>query len=360
MPQREILISSGRYEIHVASYAESMASPAAYGHKEDWVEEGGDALELADDRCSWSSCGRDWEWLYYGANEEDNNWVWNVIWKKEENQEKFKRRYNARLYFLAAKEKNKERQKRIRTESGIMLLRKNKQESKHGKNLEVDDLHKQGKTCHALQSIRANVCCNFYDFAVQRQLGSAKYRDVPVAVEGQVEEGLAKKSQVEEESQVERIIDMEDEGQLGGSGAYMLYRGGTQRAEGVTQVRNAGQPISWPSDSIVAQSWVISLTNTFDWGSKHLSPSEFPSLLPVQVFDNLILSTSKILHKEPNCVTVGRLSANLSAVVVGDIHGQLHDLIFLLQDAGFRQITMFMFLTEIMWIGRLGVLRQSA
>ncbi|XP_058195392.1 F-box/kelch-repeat protein At3g23880-like isoform X2 [Rhododendron vialii] len=147
MPQREILISSGRYEIHVASYAESLASPAAYGHKEDWVKEGEDALELADDGCDWSSCfdsyGRDWEWLYVGADDEDNNWVWNVFWKKEENQEKFKRRYKARLYFLAAKEKNKKRQKRIRTESGIIFLRKNKQESKHGKNMEVDDLHKQ-------------------------------------------------------------------------------------------------------------------------------------------------------------------------------------------------------------------------
>ncbi|XP_058195018.1 serine/threonine-protein phosphatase 7-like [Rhododendron vialii] len=155
------------------------------------------------------------------------------------------------------------------------------------------------------------------------------------AVEGQVKERLAEKSQVEEESQVERIIDMEDGGQLGESGAYTLYGGGTQRAEGVTQVRNANQPISWPSDSIVAQSWVISLMDAFDWGSKHLSPLEFPSLLPVQVFDNLVLSASKILHKEPNCVTVDGLGAHSSIVVVGDIHGQLHDLLFLLQNAGF-------------------------
>lgn len=73
------------------------------------------------------------------------------------------------------------------------------------------------------------------------------------AMEGQVEKGLAEKSQVEE-SQVERIIDMEDGSQLGGSGAYTLYRGDTQRVEGVTQVRNVSQPISWPSDSIVTQS----------------------------------------------------------------------------------------------------------
>ncbi|XP_058185345.1 serine/threonine-protein phosphatase 7 long form homolog [Rhododendron vialii] len=110
---------------------------------------------------------------------------------------------------------------------------------------------------------------------------------------------------------------------------------GTQGAEGVTKMGNASQPISWPSDSIVTQSWVISLMDTLDWGSRHLSPSEFPSLLPIQVFDSLVLSASKILHKEPNCVTIDGLGDNSSVVVVGDIHGQLHDLIFLLRDAGF-------------------------
>lgn len=52
-----------------------------------------------------------------------------------------------------------------------------------------------------------------------------------------------------------------------------------------------------------------------------------------------------MLHKEPNCVTVDPFrpssdddntpSAASSVVVVGDVHGQLHDLLFLLQDAGF-------------------------
>uniref|UniRef100_A0A5B6Z7B3 Serine/threonine-protein phosphatase n=1 Tax=Davidia involucrata TaxID=16924 RepID=A0A5B6Z7B3_DAVIN len=85
-------------------------------------------------------------------------------------------------------------------------------------------------------------------------------------------------------------------------------------------------PVSWPSDANLTLDWVMDLMSAFDWSSRNLPPSEFPSVLPVQVFDSLILSASKILHKEPNWVRI---------VVVGDVHGQLHDVIFLLRDAGF-------------------------
>ena len=95
-------------------------------------------------------------------------------------------------------------------------------------------------------------------------------------------------------------------------------------------------PISWPSDEILSRDWVIDLMTAFDWGSRNLPPSEFPSILPVQVLDSLILSASKILHKEPNCVRIdGGDGADSRVVVVGDVHGQLHDVIFLLRDAGF-------------------------
>ncbi|XP_057491642.1 serine/threonine-protein phosphatase 7-like [Actinidia eriantha] len=95
-------------------------------------------------------------------------------------------------------------------------------------------------------------------------------------------------------------------------------------------------PISWPSDGILSRDWVMDLMTAFDWGSRNLPPSEFPSILPVQVFDSLILSASKILHKEPNCVRIDSGSgADSRVVVVGDVHGQLHDVLFLLRDAGF-------------------------
>ncbi|GMP32264.1 hypothetical protein CsSME_00006101 [Camellia sinensis var. sinensis] len=94
-------------------------------------------------------------------------------------------------------------------------------------------------------------------------------------------------------------------------------------------------PISYPSDGILTRDWVMDLIIAFDWASRNLPPSELPSVLPVQVFDTLVLSASKILHKEPNCVSIEGFGPNSSVVVVGDVHGQLHDVIFLLREAGF-------------------------
>ncbi|KAF9673037.1 hypothetical protein SADUNF_Sadunf11G0107300 [Salix dunnii] len=94
-------------------------------------------------------------------------------------------------------------------------------------------------------------------------------------------------------------------------------------------------PLSWPADSCLTLDWIQNLISAFDWSSKNLAPSELPSVLPVSVFDNLVLTASKILHKEPNCVRIDDCNDNSRVVVVGDVHGQLHDVIFLLQDAGF-------------------------
>lgn len=94
-------------------------------------------------------------------------------------------------------------------------------------------------------------------------------------------------------------------------------------------------PLSWPSDGDLTVDWIQDLTLTFDWSSKNLQPSDFPSVFPVSVFDRLVLKASKILHAEPNCVKVNEEGReDSSVVIVGDVHGQWHDLVFLLQDAG--------------------------
>ncbi|CAL1409306.1 unnamed protein product [Linum trigynum] len=94
-------------------------------------------------------------------------------------------------------------------------------------------------------------------------------------------------------------------------------------------------PISWPTDGQLSSEWVHRLISAFDWSSRHVAPSRFESVLPVPVFDALVLAASKLLHKEPNCVSIGDLSPDSAVVVVGDVHGQLHDVLLLFREAGF-------------------------
>ncbi|KAK3410609.1 hypothetical protein EUGRSUZ_J02567 [Eucalyptus grandis] len=98
--------------------------------------------------------------------------------------------------------------------------------------------------------------------------------------------------------------------------------------------------ISWPADGSLTLSWVLDLMSKFDWASRNLPPTDFPTVLPVEVFDRLVLTASKILHKEPNLVRVDLDADDDSGkdcrvVVVGDVHGQLHDVLHLLNSAGF-------------------------
>ncbi|KAM5547060.1 hypothetical protein ABKV19_001521 [Rosa sericea] len=94
-------------------------------------------------------------------------------------------------------------------------------------------------------------------------------------------------------------------------------------------------PIEWPPDGELSLDWVQNLMSVFDWSSRNLTPTQFPEVLPVRVFDSLVLCASKILHKEPNCVKIDDCGPDSTVVVVGDVHGQLHDVLFLLKDAGY-------------------------
>lgn len=94
-------------------------------------------------------------------------------------------------------------------------------------------------------------------------------------------------------------------------------------------------PLSWPVDGELSLEWIHNLMSAFEWSSRNLPPSAFPTVFPVAVFDALVLTASKILHKEPNCLQIETFDSDSAVVVVGDLHGQLHDVLFLLKDAGF-------------------------
>ncbi|CAB4301979.1 unnamed protein product [Prunus armeniaca] len=93
-------------------------------------------------------------------------------------------------------------------------------------------------------------------------------------------------------------------------------------------------PIGWPPDGELTLNWVQNLMSVFDWASRNLKPVQLPDVFPVEVFDSLVICATQILHKEANCVTIDNLASESTVVVVGDLHGQLHDLLFLLRDAG--------------------------
>lgn len=97
-------------------------------------------------------------------------------------------------------------------------------------------------------------------------------------------------------------------------------------------------PISWPEDGTLTLTWVRNLMLAFDWASRNLPPSDLLTVLPIEVFDRLAEMASGIMHKEPNCLQIDSrsgLDPNSTVVVVGDVHGQLHVVLFLLKDAGF-------------------------
>ncbi|KAH8951616.1 hypothetical protein BDL97_09G037700 [Sphagnum fallax] len=91
--------------------------------------------------------------------------------------------------------------------------------------------------------------------------------------------------------------------------------------------------VRWPEGGVVTVDWVMGLGNVLDYASRNLQPSQLPDVIPVSVADSLILAASKLMHREPNCVEV-TVEASSRVVLVGDVHGQLHDVLNLVQLAG--------------------------
>lgn len=97
-------------------------------------------------------------------------------------------------------------------------------------------------------------------------------------------------------------------------------------------------PLSWPSSGLLTREWVMNLEIALDWSSRNLPPKQFSSVGPEELFNQLVTSASDIMHKEPNCLRIDDelgLNPGTRVVVVGDLHGQFHDLLFLLRDAGY-------------------------
>ncbi|KAJ7553681.1 hypothetical protein O6H91_06G108500 [Diphasiastrum complanatum] len=97
-------------------------------------------------------------------------------------------------------------------------------------------------------------------------------------------------------------------------------------------------PIYWPEQQLqqppLTRDWVLALGATLDAASRSLKPQELPSVVSVPVADAIIAAASKLMHREPNCLTIDP-DPSCNVVLVGDVHGQLHDVLHLLEISGY-------------------------
>jgi len=94
------------------------------------------------------------------------------------------------------------------------------------------------------------------------------------------------------------------------------------------------QFLMWPPDDCVTIEWVQDVMVILEQASQKMLPSEFCHVVPTLLVDKLTDAAFSILCKEPNCVEINCLGEDSRVIVVGDLHGQFHDLMFLFKHAG--------------------------
>ncbi|XP_027342035.1 serine/threonine-protein phosphatase 7-like isoform X2 [Abrus precatorius] len=94
------------------------------------------------------------------------------------------------------------------------------------------------------------------------------------------------------------------------------------------------QLLMWPPDDCVTIEWVQDMMFMLEQVSRKMLPSGFCHVVPTMLVEKLTDAACSILCKEPNCVEVNCLGEDSRVIVVGGIHGQFHDLMFLMKHAG--------------------------
>lgn len=94
------------------------------------------------------------------------------------------------------------------------------------------------------------------------------------------------------------------------------------------------QFLLWPPDDCVTLEWVHDMMVILEQASQKMLPSEFCHIVPAILVDKLADAACSILCKEPNCVEINCQGEDSKVIVVGDVHGQFHDLMFLFKHAG--------------------------
>ncbi|KAM4110917.1 hypothetical protein ACJW30_05G028500 [Castanea mollissima] len=123
--------------------------------------------------------------------------------------------------------------------------------------------------------------------------------------------------------------------------AQLINENGKNQLQEILSQAPLLQSLIWPPDDCITLDWIWSLISTIKQFSQNHPPSEFQLVMPISVVDKLVDNASSILSKEPNCVKIDCHGVDSRVVVVGDIHGQFHDLLHLLENAGFPSENQF-------------------
>ncbi|XP_065620919.1 serine/threonine-protein phosphatase 7 [Quercus suber] len=123
--------------------------------------------------------------------------------------------------------------------------------------------------------------------------------------------------------------------------AHFINENGKNQLQEILSQPPLLQSLIWPPDDCITLDWIWTLISTIKQFSQNHPPSEFQSVMPISVVDKLVDNASSILSKEPNCVKIDCHGVDSRVVVVGDIHGQFHDLLHLLENAGFPSENQF-------------------
>uniref|UniRef100_A0A2N9HCA4 Serine/threonine-protein phosphatase n=1 Tax=Fagus sylvatica TaxID=28930 RepID=A0A2N9HCA4_FAGSY len=123
--------------------------------------------------------------------------------------------------------------------------------------------------------------------------------------------------------------------------AQLINANGQNQVQEILSQPPLLQSLIWPPDDRITLDWIQDVISIFKQFSQDHAPSEFQFIMPIALVDKLVDSSSRIFSKEPNCVKIDCHGEDSRVVVVGDIHGQFHDLLYLLENAGFPSENQF-------------------